>query len=196
MSREHRRAGRPAQSRQSEGRGQKRHSSDAAQGAVSNVGEQARRTGSRLVDVIRENPLPVIAVGAGVTWLLTTAVQQRGLGEPDGAVRLHRPERRQGDSWQHGTGITGRVGDAVSGVKEKVSEAASGIAERASELASGTQERIGRYRLVRRVGRRERRQDQSGACRRRRTRLRWRSARPSLGLALGYSCLAPSGRTR
>ncbi|HSJ76197.1 MAG TPA: DUF3618 domain-containing protein, partial [Gemmatimonadales bacterium] len=44
---------------------------DAAQGAVSNVGEQARRTGSRLVEVIRENPLPVIAVGAGVTWLLT-----------------------------------------------------------------------------------------------------------------------------
>src|SRR5687768_18619581 len=30
---------------------------DAAQGAVSNVGEQARRTGSRLVEVIRENPL-------------------------------------------------------------------------------------------------------------------------------------------
>jgi ElaB/YqjD/DUF883 family membrane-anchored ribosome-binding protein len=44
---------------------------DAAQGAVSNVGEQARRTSSRLVEVIRENPLPVIAVGAGVTWLLT-----------------------------------------------------------------------------------------------------------------------------
>ena len=43
----------------------------AAPDAVSNVGEQARRTGSRLVDVIRENPLPVIAFGAGVTWLLT-----------------------------------------------------------------------------------------------------------------------------
>jgi ElaB/YqjD/DUF883 family membrane-anchored ribosome-binding protein len=114
-----------------------------AQGAASNVGEQARRTGSRLVDVIRENPLPVIAVGAGVTWLL----KQRSSSEVSGS-RMARyaytgPERRQGDSWQHGPGITGRVGDAVSGVKEKVSEAASGIADRASELASGTQERMG-----------------------------------------------------
>jgi len=49
----------------------------AAQGAASNVGEQARRTGSRLVEVIRENPLPVIAVGAGVTWLLTSALTVR-----------------------------------------------------------------------------------------------------------------------
>ena len=44
---------------------------NVASDAVSNVGDQARRTGTRLVDVIRENPLPVIAVGAGVTWLLT-----------------------------------------------------------------------------------------------------------------------------
>jgi ElaB/YqjD/DUF883 family membrane-anchored ribosome-binding protein len=53
----------------------------AAHGAVSNVGEQARRTGSRLVEVIRENPLPVIAVGAGVSWLLT----QRNHSEVSGS---------------------------------------------------------------------------------------------------------------
>src|SRR5688500_12456421 len=33
---------------------------NAASDAVTNVGEQARRTGFRLVDVIRDNPLPVI----------------------------------------------------------------------------------------------------------------------------------------
>jgi ElaB/YqjD/DUF883 family membrane-anchored ribosome-binding protein len=113
----------------------------AAQGAVSNVGEQARRTGSRLVEVIRENPLPVIAVGAGVTWLLT----QRSGSEVSGS-RMARyaytgPERRQGDSWQ--SGIRSRVGGTVSGVKDSVSEAASNIAERAGEFKDRAGERIG-----------------------------------------------------
>jgi ElaB/YqjD/DUF883 family membrane-anchored ribosome-binding protein len=122
----------------------------AAQGAVSNVGEQARRTGSRLVEVIRENPLPVIAVGAGVTWLLT----QRSRSEVSGG-RMARyaytgPERRQGESWQSGSGIRGRVGgtvsgvkDSVSGVKDSVSEAASSVAERAGEFKERAGERIG-----------------------------------------------------
>ncbi len=121
----------------------------AAQDAVSNVGEQARRTGSRLVDVIRENPLPVIAFGAGVTWLLT----QRSNGDISGD-RMARfaytgPDRRQG-TWEHGSGIKGRVGEAVSGVKESVSEAASEIKGRAGEVASDVsglkdraQERVG-----------------------------------------------------
>ena len=113
----------------------------AAHGAVSNVGEQARRTGSRLVEVIRENPLPVIAVGAGVTWLLT----QRSGSEVSGS-RMARyaytgPERRQGDSWQ--SGIRSRVGGTVSGVKESVSEAASSVAERAGEFKERAGERIG-----------------------------------------------------
>jgi ElaB/YqjD/DUF883 family membrane-anchored ribosome-binding protein len=113
---------------------------DVAQNAVSNVGEQARRTGSRLVDVIRENPLPVIAVGAGVTWLLTQRSSSDVSGHRMARYAYTGPERRQGEGRQ---GIRGRVGETISGVKEKVSEAASGIADRATELASGTQERVG-----------------------------------------------------
>jgi ElaB/YqjD/DUF883 family membrane-anchored ribosome-binding protein len=112
----------------------------AAQGAVSNVGEQARRTGFRLVEVIRENPLPVIAVGAGVTWLLT----QRSRSEVSGG-RMARyaytgPERRQGEAWQSGS--RNRIGSAVTGVKDSVSEAASGVAERAGELKDRAGERL------------------------------------------------------
>jgi ElaB/YqjD/DUF883 family membrane-anchored ribosome-binding protein len=113
---------------------------NAAHGAVSNVGEQARRTGSRLVDVIRENPLPVIAVGAGVTWLLKLRSSSDISGNRMARYAYTGPERRQGEGWQ---GIKGRVGGAVSEVKEKVSEAASGIADRAGELASETQQRVG-----------------------------------------------------
>ena len=116
---------------------------DAAQGAVSNVGEQARRTSSRLVEVIRENPLPVIAVGAGVTWLLTQRSRSDISGDRMARYAYTGPERRQGQGWQSGTGIKGRLGGAVSEVKDTVSEAASGVAERASELKERAGERIG-----------------------------------------------------
>jgi gas vesicle protein len=115
----------------------------AAQGAVSNVGEQARRTGSRLVEVIRENPLPVIAVGAGVTWLLTQRSRSEVSGDRMARYAYTGPERRQGESWQSGSGIRGRVGSTVSGVKDSVSEAASSVAERAGELKERAGERIG-----------------------------------------------------
>jgi ElaB/YqjD/DUF883 family membrane-anchored ribosome-binding protein len=110
---------------------------DAAQGAVSNVGEQARRTSSRLVEVIRENPLPVIAVGAGVTWLLTQRSRSEVSGNRMARYAYTGPERRQSH------GIKDRVGNAVSGVKESVSEAAGGVAERAGELKEHAGERIG-----------------------------------------------------
>jgi ElaB/YqjD/DUF883 family membrane-anchored ribosome-binding protein len=116
---------------------------DAAQGAVSNVGEQARRTGSRLVEVIRENPLPVIAVGAGVTWLLTQKSRSDFSGDRMAEYAYTGPERRQGGSWQSGSGIKGKVGGAVSDVKETVSEAASGVADKAGELKERAGERIG-----------------------------------------------------
>jgi ElaB/YqjD/DUF883 family membrane-anchored ribosome-binding protein len=111
-----------------------------AHDAVSNVGEQARRTGSRLVDVIRENPLPVIAVGAGVTWLLTQRSNTDVSGDRMARYAYTGPDRRQGGAWQHGSGIKGRVGEAVSGVKETVSEAAGEIKGRAGELAEGVGE--------------------------------------------------------
>jgi gas vesicle protein len=116
---------------------------DAAQGAVSNVGEQARRTGFRLVEVIRENPLPVIAVGAGVTWLLTQRSRSDVSGNRMARYAYTGPERRQGDGWQSGGSIKGRVGSAASGVKDTVSEAASGVAERAGELKDRAEEKFG-----------------------------------------------------
>jgi ElaB/YqjD/DUF883 family membrane-anchored ribosome-binding protein len=134
---------------------------NVAQDAVSNVGEQARRTGSRLVDVIRENPLPVIAVGAGVTWLLTQRSSSDVSGDRMARYAYTGPDRRQGGSWQHGSGLKDRVGETVSGVKESVSEAASGIKGRAGELATDAgelktraQERLGE------LGSRARRQTQ------------------------------------
>jgi len=118
---------------------------DAAHGAVANVGEQARRTGFRLVEVIRENPLPVIAVGAGVTWLLTQRSRSEVSGSRMARYSYTGPERRQGEYWQSGTGSSssrGRAASSLGGMKESVSEAASGVAERAGEIKERAGERI------------------------------------------------------
>jgi len=115
---------------------------DAAQGAVSNVGEQARRTGSRLVEVIRENPLPVIAVGAGVTWLLTQRSRSDMSGNRMARYAYTGPDRRGGRA---AGGIKGKVTDAVSGAKDTLSEAAGGVAERAGEFKDRAEERIGEF---------------------------------------------------
>jgi gas vesicle protein len=116
---------------------------DAAHGAVSNVGEQARRTGSRLVEVIRGNPLPVIAVGAGVTWLLTQRSGSDVSGNRMARYAYTGPERRQGEGWQSESGVKGRVGSAVSGMKDTMSEAASGVAGRAGEIKDRAEEKLG-----------------------------------------------------
>jgi len=116
---------------------------DAAQGAVSNVGEQARRTGFRLVEVIRENPLPVIAVGAGVTWLLTQRNRSEMSGNKMARYAYTGPERRQGESWQSGGSGRGRIAGKMSEVRDTVSDATSDVAERAGELKDQAGERIG-----------------------------------------------------
>jgi ElaB/YqjD/DUF883 family membrane-anchored ribosome-binding protein len=92
----------------------KRQAKDAitgkAQDMVNNVGYQARDTGSRVFDFIRDNPLPVAAVGLGAVWL----VQQRNRSEISGD-RMARfaytgPERRRDYSAYAGSGSSGREG--------------------------------------------------------------------------------------
>jgi ElaB/YqjD/DUF883 family membrane-anchored ribosome-binding protein len=155
---------------------------DAAQGAVSNVGEQARRTGFRLVEVIRENPLPVIAVGAGVTWLLTQRNRSEISGNRMARYAYTGPERRQGESWQSGSegwqgggGSTrSRAAGKMSGIRESVGETTSGVAERAGELKDRAEERIGE------LGGEARRQ-----TRRLRTNLEHTAEENPLALAIG-----------
>lgn len=109
---------------------------DAAGNAVQSVGEQARRTGWGLVDMIRENPLPAIAVGAAATWLLTKRSQGPVSGDRMARYAYSGPERRSGQGWQHAGGITGRAGVVVSEARERMSDVADEVSDRASELGS------------------------------------------------------------
>ena len=105
---------------------------EKAQDIVSNVGQQARRTGSRLVDFVRENPLPVAAVGLGVTWLFTLRTRSEVSGDRMARFAYSGPERRAPDGR---TGLGRRIADRTARVREKVSGAAAGVSGRAGDLA-------------------------------------------------------------
>ena len=108
---------------------------DAAANAVENVGEQARRTGYKFVDMIRENPLPVIAVGAAATWLLTKRSPQGPVsGDRMARYAYTGPERRSYQDRQQESGLVSRVGDKVSEARERVTDVASDVSERTREM--------------------------------------------------------------
>jgi hypothetical protein len=85
---------------------------DAARSAVNRLGG----VGHRLVDTVRDNPIPAAMIGIGLGWLLWG---QRHSPEQ------HAASQPKADS-QHGT----------NGVAERASEAAEKVADRARDVAS------------------------------------------------------------
>lgn len=106
-------------------------------------------------DMVREHPLPMALVGAGLAWL---AYDRMSATEGDRLRRKHgdvgpgtyeRAEGRvgpyRGEDLGFGDsaeGVTDRVREAAAGVGSKVSDAASGTRERIADAASGARERI------------------------------------------------------
>ena len=115
---------------------------EKAHDVVSNVGDQARQTGSRLVDFISENPLPVAAVGLGAIWLFTLRKGSRSDVSGDRMARFAYtgPERRGPDGRPS---LGRRLADQVDSVRHTVGDAASQAGERAGELKERVQERAG-----------------------------------------------------
>lgn len=113
-----------------------------AQDMVANVGDQARQTGSRLMEFITENPLPAAAVGLGAIWLFT--LRKGGQSEVSGD-RMARfaytgPERREPNGRP---GLGRRLADRADSMRHTVGDAASHAGERAGELKERVSERAG-----------------------------------------------------
>jgi ElaB/YqjD/DUF883 family membrane-anchored ribosome-binding protein/uncharacterized protein YjbJ (UPF0337 family) len=124
----------------------KRQAKDAisgkAQDVVTNVGDQARETGSRMLDFITENPLPVAAVTLGAIWLFT---MRKGSNSQVSGDRMARfaytgPERRQPNGRP---GLGRRLVDRAESLRDTVGEKASHAGERVGELGERIQERAG-----------------------------------------------------
>jgi ElaB/YqjD/DUF883 family membrane-anchored ribosome-binding protein len=115
---------------------------DKAHNVVNNVGDQARETGSRMLDFITENPLPVAAVTLGAIWLFS---MRKGNAREVSGDRMARfaytgPERRE----PNGRPSLGRrLKDRTSSVRDTMSEKAHAASERAGELKHDLEERAG-----------------------------------------------------
>ena len=116
--------------------------SGKAQDVVSNVGDQARVTGSRVLDFITENPLPVAAVSLGAIWLFTMRKGSRSEVSGDRMARFAYtgPERRQPDGRP---GLGRRMVDRAASVRHTVEDTASHAGERVGELKDRVGERAG-----------------------------------------------------
>jgi ElaB/YqjD/DUF883 family membrane-anchored ribosome-binding protein len=112
-----------------------------AQDVVANVGDQARQTGSRVVDFITENPLPVAAVTLGAIWLFTMRKGSQGVVSGDRMARFAYtgPERREIGR----PGLGRRLRDRAESVRHTVGGKAHHTSERAGELTHELQERAG-----------------------------------------------------
>jgi ElaB/YqjD/DUF883 family membrane-anchored ribosome-binding protein len=113
-----------------------------AQDVVANVGDQARQTGSRVVDFITENPLPVAAVTLGAIWLFTIRRGSQGEVSGDRMARFAYtgPERREPSGRLR---LGRRLMDRAESVRHTVGDKAQRVSERADELKNELQERAG-----------------------------------------------------
>jgi len=113
-----------------------------AQDVVANVGDQARQTGSRLMEFITENPLPAAAVGLGAIWLFTLRKGGRSEVSGDRMARFAYtgPERREPNGRP---GLGRRLADRADAMRHTVGDAASHAGERAGELKERVSERAG-----------------------------------------------------
>jgi hypothetical protein len=145
---------------------------DAIQGRLSpaNLKEQAKDrvkeatvgraqgTGSAIVETIRENPLPAVLTGIGLTWLLTSArrssTNQRRYRDRDYAYDFptaydYPPHYEERGTSGHSEGpaldrAQSRVGDAAGRARDRVGETASQTQDKAGQVASQAQDRASR----------------------------------------------------
>jgi ElaB/YqjD/DUF883 family membrane-anchored ribosome-binding protein len=133
--------------------------SEKTQDVMSNMGDQARQTGSRMLDFITQHPLPVAAVSLGAIWLFSLRNRSEVSGDRMARFAYTGPERRQPDGRPS---LGRRLADRAEHMKEKVSDATSHAGERAGELKDRVQERAGEWQGT---ARERARQARSGADR-------------------------------
>jgi ElaB/YqjD/DUF883 family membrane-anchored ribosome-binding protein len=103
--------------------GEKLRPGNLAQSAVEDIGEQARRTGSRVAKAIRENPFPLAAIGLGVTWLVAGQRSKGGVGRygyrgPERRISGYPERRPQAEAVAKQAGE--RIGELGDEAKERV----------------------------------------------------------------------------
>jgi hypothetical protein len=99
---------------------------------------------SAMGDAVREHPLPLALIGAGLAWLAydrVSATEGDRLRRKHGDVGPGTYERAEGRVGPYRGDELG-FGDSEEGVRDRVREAAAGAGSKVSDAASGTRDRI------------------------------------------------------
>jgi ElaB/YqjD/DUF883 family membrane-anchored ribosome-binding protein len=115
---------------------------EKAQDMVANAGQQARRTGSRLVEFVRENPLPVAAVGLGVTWLFTLRTRSEVSGDRMARFAYTGPERRTDGHTSLGRRLADRTARMRDDLADRAGDVVDRVQERAGDLGTTAKRRM------------------------------------------------------
>lgn len=118
------------------------------------ITDRARRTGSGIVGLARDHPLPALAVGASLAWLFYSARRgdtdseshpmhestYTGVERRIGGYQNMSGFRRRFDDFE-GRNRIERVKDAAGRITDDIGEKAHEISQRAGEAADGVKER-------------------------------------------------------
>jgi hypothetical protein len=114
------------------------------------VGEAASQWASNLGDTIKQNPVPVALIGAGLAWLMMGGGSRR-TARPGPHPHLYdaydapvydaydAPVSMAHGAQEHSGGLKERAGEMASGVQERMSAAG----ERVGAMAASARERVG-----------------------------------------------------
>jgi ElaB/YqjD/DUF883 family membrane-anchored ribosome-binding protein len=96
---------------------------------VSDVGEQVQDQAQQAVMYVRDNPVPALLIGAGITWLLmrsrsgrTSYGGSRYGGPRYGERRYEEPRYKEPRYKESETGWTSGVSDAAASVQQRVTQ--------------------------------------------------------------------------
>lgn len=109
------------------------------------AGETVGRTGSNLLDTIRENPLPAAMAGIGLSWLFMNGGSSRESSYPghlyQGNTELYKPHF-QGDQSTIGS-LRDKVGDTAGQAQNAVGDIAGKAQSTVGDMADRAQSTVG-----------------------------------------------------
>jgi hypothetical protein len=102
------------------------------------VGAAASQWASSLGDTVKENPVPVALIGAGLAWLMMGGSRRPDRPAPRSYTYETAVSSPQGAE-DPSEGLRGRAGEMAAGVQERMSAAG----ERVGDMAAGARESLG-----------------------------------------------------
>lgn len=117
---------------------------EKAHEVVAGIGDQALKTGDRIIGFVADNPLPVAAATLGALWLFTKRSRSGVSGDRMARFAYTGPERRTGKLGA--ADATARVGNAVRQTRERAGDFIENTKEGLKDMEGRVEEQAQRAR--------------------------------------------------